>query len=60
MKKVLVLLSIVALASCGGGKSTDVSTCDTTCVKTDSTIVISDTTKTDSTVVPVDSAKKVK
>lgn len=49
MKKVLALLSIVALASCGNTTSTD--------VKTDSTAVVTDTTLTDSIKVPVDSTK---
>ena len=49
MKKIVLLLSIVALASCGSGPSTE--------VKSDSTAVVVDSTKTDSTVVSVDSAK---
>jgi uncharacterized lipoprotein YajG len=49
MKKILTILSIVALASCGTGTSTE--------VKTDSTAVVADSTKVDSTVVSVDSAK---
>jgi hypothetical protein len=53
MKKVLGLLAIVALASCGEGTTTESTTCDTCVVKTDSTIV-----KTDSTVVKADSTKK--
>jgi hypothetical protein len=40
-------LSIVALASCGTGTSTE--------VKSDSTAVVADSTKLDSTVVSVDS-----
>jgi maltose-binding protein MalE len=56
MKKVIAVLSIVALASCGGGKSTEVSTTDSTVVKTDSTIV-TDSTKVDSIKVVVDSTK---
>jgi len=52
MKKVLAVLSIVALASCGNGESSSE-------VKTDSTVVV-DSTKTDSTVVSVDSTKEVK
>ena len=47
MKKILAILSIVALASCGTGTSTE--------VKSDSTAVVVDSTKTDSTVVSVDS-----
>jgi len=57
MKKVLAVLSIVALASCGGGTTTETSTCDTCVVKTDTTVVKTDSTKTDSTVVSVDSTK---
>ena len=49
MKKILAILSIVALASCGTGTSTE--------VKTYSTAVVADSTKVDSTVVSVDSAK---
>jgi len=49
MKKILAILSIVALTSCGTGTSTE--------VKTDSTAVVADSTKVDSTVVSVDSAK---
>jgi hypothetical protein len=49
MKKIVALFSIVALASCGTGTSTE--------VKSDSTAVVVDSTKTDSTVVSVDSAK---
>ena len=54
MKKIVAILSIVALASCGTGSSTE--------VKTDSTAVVVDTTavKADSVAAPVaDSAKKV-
>jgi hypothetical protein len=47
MKKILAILSIVALASCGTGTSTE--------VKSDSTAVVADSTKLDSTVVSVDS-----
>jgi hypothetical protein len=47
MKKIVALFAIVALASCGAGTSTEVST--------DSTAVVVDSTKTDSTVVSVDS-----
>jgi len=47
MKKILAILSIVALVSCGTGTSTEVST--------DSTAVATDSTKVDSTVVSVDS-----
>lgn len=57
MKKVLALLSIVALASCGEGSSTETTTTDSTTVSVDSTIVKSDSTKTDSTSVSVDSTK---
>ena len=52
MKKLMALLSIVALTSCGSGVTT-------TEVKTDSTTVVADSTvKADSTVAPVaDTAK---
>jgi uncharacterized lipoprotein YajG len=49
MKKVLALFAIVALASCGNGTSTKL-TSDSTAVAVDSTLV-------DSTVVSVDSVK---
>ena len=49
MKQIVALFAIVALASCGTGTSTEVST--------DSTAVVVDSTKTDSTVVSVDSVK---
>jgi uncharacterized protein YcfL len=49
MKKVLALLSIVALASCGSSTSTD--------VKNDSTEVVMDSTLTDSTVVSSEEIK---
>ena len=50
MKKVIAILSIVALASCGGGESTQTPTTDSTKVDTTKTVV--DTTKTvDTTVV---------
>jgi len=42
MKKIVALFAIVALASCGAGTSTEVST--------DSTAVVVDSTKTDTTV----------
>lgn len=58
MKKVLAVLSIVALASCGGGTSTESTTTDSTSVKVDSTVTKTDSTKVDSTVVSVDSTKK--
>jgi hypothetical protein len=48
MKKIFAILSIVALASCGGnGASTE--------VVTDSSAVVVDSTKVDSVVVTVDS-----
>ena len=51
MKKVIAILSIVALASCGGGQSTETPTTDSTKVCTDSTTcdstkVVVDTTTT--------------
>ena len=59
MKKVIAILSIVALASCGGGQSTETPTTDSTKVSTDSTS--SDSTKVvvDSTTITVDSTKAV-
>jgi hypothetical protein len=51
MKKILAILSIVALASCGNGATSNE-------VKTDSTAVVADSTVVDSTVAPVvDSVK---
>jgi hypothetical protein len=50
MKKILAIMSIVALASCGNGASSNE-------VKTDSTAVVADSTVVDSTVAPVDSVK---
>ena len=50
MKVIFGLLTLVALASCGGtGTSTE--------VKSDSTTVVVDSLKQDSTVVPVDTTK---
>jgi len=49
MKKVLAIFAILALASCGNGKSTE--------VKSDSTAVAVDSVKVDSSDVSVDSAK---
>ena len=49
MKKILAILSIVALVSCGTGTSTE--------VKSDSTAVVADSTQVDSTVISVDPAK---
>lgn len=51
MKKIVALFAI-ALASCGGGVSTE--------VKSDSSAVVVDSTKKDSAVVKVDSAKAEK
>jgi hypothetical protein len=48
MKKIVLLLSIVALASCGSGPSTEVKS-DSTAVAVDSTCV--DSTCVDSTMV---------
>jgi hypothetical protein len=51
MKKIVSILSIVALASCGGGASSNE-------IKSDSTVV--DSTKTDSTVlIPLDDSVKL-
>jgi hypothetical protein len=49
MKKVLAILAMVALASCGNGTSTE--------VKSDSTAVAVDTVNVDSAAVSVDSTK---
>jgi uncharacterized protein YcfL len=49
MKKIVLLLSIVALASCGSGPSTKVKS-DSTAVAVDSTKVL-DSTSVDSTMV---------
>jgi hypothetical protein len=49
MKKIVLLLSIVALASCGSGPSTEVKS-DSTAVAVDSTKVL-DSTSVDSTAV---------
>ena len=49
MKKVLAIFSIVALASCGNGTSTE--------IKSDSTAVAVDSVKVDSVAVSVDSIK---
>ena len=49
MKKIVLLLSIVTLASCGSGPSTEVKS-DSTNVSVDSTKVL-DSTSVDSTVV---------
>jgi uncharacterized lipoprotein YajG len=49
MKKIVLLLSIVALASCGSGPSTEVKS-DSTAVAIDSTKVL-DSTSVDSTAV---------
>lgn len=52
MKKILAIMSIVALASCGNGATTDE-------VKTDSTAVVADSTVVDTTVAPVVDSVKV-
>jgi hypothetical protein len=49
MKKIVALFAIVALASCGTGTSTEVTT--------DSTAVVVDSTLTDSTKASVDSVQ---
>lgn len=49
MKKVLAIFAILALASCGNGKSTE--------VNSDSTAVAVDTVLVDSAAVSVDSVK---
>ena len=49
MKKVLAIFAILALASCGNGKSTEVTS--------DSTAVAVDSVKVDSAAVSVDSVK---
>ena len=59
MKKVIAILSIVALASCGGGQSTETPTTDSTKVCTDSTSCDSTKVVVDSTTVTVDTTKAV-
>lgn len=45
MKKIVGILSIVALTSCGGGATETATTTDSTAVSTDTTKVVCDTTK---------------
>ena len=52
MKKILAIVSIVALASCGTGTSTE--------VKTDSTAVVADSTNVDSAAAEAPKAAEVK
>lgn len=52
MKKIFAILSIVVLASCGNGATTNE-------VKTDSTAVVTDSTVVDSTLAPVVDSVKV-
>ena len=59
MKKVIAILSIVALASCGGGQSTETPTTDSTKVCTDSTKCDSTKTCVDTTKVSVDTTTAV-
>jgi len=53
MKQIVALFAIVALASCGNGTSTEVKSCDSTAVCTDSTAAeylgVVDTTSVDTT-----------
>ena len=59
MKKVIAILSIVALASCGGGQSTETPTTDSTKVCTDSTSCDSTKVVVDTTTTTVDTTKVV-
>ena len=59
MKKVIAILSIVALASCGGGQSTETPTTDSTKVCMDSTSCDSTKVVVDTTTAPVDTTKLV-
>ena len=56
MKKVIAIFAIAALASCGGGSSTETKT-DSTTVKCDTMTCVKDSVKTDSTTKSVDSTK---
>lgn len=58
MKKVLAILSIVALASCGGNSTTPSVQTDSTTVKADTTLV--DTTSTPKVVDTVKVVEEVK
>ncbi len=58
MKKVIALFAIVALASCGGGNSTETTSTDSTSVTCDTMSCAKDSVKTtDSTHVVKDSIK---
>lgn len=59
MKKAIAILSIIALASCGGGQSTETTTTDSTKVCTDSTSCDSTKTCVDTTKSKVDTTKVV-
>lgn len=59
MKKVIAILSIVALASCGGGQSTETPTTDSTKVCTDSTTCDSTKVVVGTTTSAVDTTKAV-
>lgn len=59
MKKVIAILSIVALASCGGGQSTETPTTDSTKVCTDSTSCDSTKVVVGTTTTTVDTTKAV-
>jgi hypothetical protein len=59
MKKTIAILSIVALASCGGGQSTETPTTDSTKVCTDSTSCDSTKVVVDTTTITVDTTKIV-
>ena len=51
MKKVITAVTVtLVLASCGGSSTTEVTTTDSTTVKTDTTAVAVDTTKTVDTI----------
>lgn len=59
MKKVIAILSIVALTSCGGGQSTETPSTDSTKVCMDSTSCDSTKVVVDTTTVKVDTTKSV-
>jgi hypothetical protein len=59
MKKTIAILSIIALASCGDGQTTETPTTDSTKVCTDSTSCDSTKIVVDTTKVTVDTTKAV-
>jgi uncharacterized protein YcfL len=57
MKKIVVLLAIVALASCGGGTTSETKSTDSTEVRMDSTVSVDSIVSVDETFVLVDTAE---